>query len=70
MIDDDLNLNNLEEDKTSMNRGVELLLRNKNKKGEEPAKTFQVKLGKIISFLNREIDIFFNFHIDFRKPNS
>ena len=38
---------NLNKDKPEMNRGVELLLRNRRRKPERP-KTFQVKFGKLI----------------------
>ena len=72
MIDDeslDLNKTEEEEFKPSINKGVELLLRNKKRGGESP-KTFQVKFGKLISFLNREVDIFFNFYLDFKKSKS
>ena len=55
-------LNNHE---THINRGVELLLRNRRKK--EPPKTFQVKFGKMVSFLRREIVLHFNFYLDIRK---
>ena len=68
MIDE---LNNDEKEfKPSINKGVELLLRNKKRAGEERPKTFQVKFGKLISFLNREVDIFFNFYLDFKKSKS
>ena len=49
-----------------INRGVELLLRNRRKKPEAP-KTFQVKFGNLFSFLNREIVFHFNFYLDIRK---
>ena len=39
-----------------INRGVELLLRNRRKKPEAP-KTFQVKFGNLFSFFNREITL-------------
>ena len=39
---------------TEINRGVELLLRNRRRKTERP-KTFQVKFGKLVSLWNREI---------------
>ena len=42
-----------------INRGVELLLRNRRKKPDKP-KTFQVKFGKLISLWNREIVFHFN----------
>ena len=49
-----------------INRGVELLLRNRRKKPDKP-KTFQVKFGNLFSFLNREIVFHFNFYLDIRK---
>jgi len=49
-----------------INRGVELLLRNRRKKPERP-KTFQVKFGKLISLWNREIVFHFNVYLDIRK---
>ena len=57
---------NLNKDKPEMNRGVELLLRNRRRKPERP-KTFQVKFGKLIAFWNREIIFHFNFYLDIRK---
>ena len=56
----------LNKDKPEMNRGVELLLRNRRRKPERP-KTFQVKFGKLIALWNREIVFHFNFYLDFRK---
>ena len=56
----------LNKDTTEINRGVELLLRNRRKKPERP-KTFQVKFGKLISLLNREIVFHVNFYLDIRK---
>ena len=49
-----------------INRGVELLLRNRRRKPEAP-KTFQVKFGNLFSFLNREIVFHFNFYLDIIK---
>ena len=57
---------NLNKSKPEMNRGVELLLRNRRRKPERP-KTFQVKFGKLISFWNREIVFHINFYLDIRK---
>jgi len=48
-----------------MNRGFELLLR--NKKRREPPKTFQLKFGKMVSFFSREIHFFLDIHLDIRK---
>ena len=56
----------LNNDKPELNRGVELLLRNRRKK-PEPPKTFQVKFGKLIALWNREIIFQFNFYLDIRK---
>ena len=56
----------LNNDKPELNRGVELLLRNRRKK-PDPTKTFQVKLGKLIALWNREIIFHFNFYLDIRK---
>ena len=55
----------LNNDKPHINRGVELLLRNRRK--VEKPKTFQVKFGNLISLWNREIVFHFNFYLDIRK---
>jgi hypothetical protein len=49
-----------------INRGVELLLRNRRRRSEKP-KTFQVKFGKMISLFRREFHFFIDFHFDIRK---
>ena len=49
-----------------INRGVELLLRNRRRKPEAP-KTFQVKFGHLFSFFDREIVFHLNFYLDIRK---
>ena len=56
-------LNNSEPE---INRGVELLLRKRRRKSEEP-KTFQMRFGKMISLFRREIHMHFEFHLDVRK---
>ena len=56
----------LNKDKPEMNRGVELLLRNRRRK-PAPPKTFQVKFGNMIAFFKREIVFHFNFYLDIRK---
>ena len=53
----------LNNDKPEINRGVEVLLRNRRKK-PDPPKTFQVKFGKLIALWNREIIFHFNFYLD------
>ena len=49
-----------------INRGVELLLRNRRRK-PEPPKTFQVKFGKMVGLFRREIVFHLNFYLDIRK---
>ena len=56
---------NLNKDKPEMNRGVELLLRNRRR--IQRPKTFQVKFGKLIALWNREIVFHVNFYLDIRK---
>ena len=57
----------LNKDKSpEINRGVELLLRNRRKRPEKP-KTFQVKFGNMIAFFKREFVFHFNFYLDIRK---
>ena len=56
---------NLNKDKPEINRGVELLLRNRRR--TEKPKTFQVKFGKLIALWNREIVFHFNVYLDIRK---
>ena len=56
----------LNRDKPEINRGVELLLRNRRRRTPKP-KTFQVKFGNMLSFFRREIHFYFEFHLDIRK---
>ena len=60
--DEEKFLNNPE---PTLNKGVELLLRRRNK--PDPLKTFQVKFGNLIALWNREIVFHLNFYIDIRK---
>lgn len=57
------NLNNSEPE---INRGVELLLRNRRKRESQP-KTFQLKFGKMISLFQREFHFFIEFYFDTKK---
>ena len=66
MTEDQAEERNLNKETTDINRGVELLLRNRRKKPEKP-KTFQVKFGNMIAFFKREIVFHFNFYLDIRK---
>ncbi len=56
----------LNKSEPQINRGVELLLRNRRRKSLQP-KTFQVKFGKMISFFRREFHFFIEFHFDVKK---
>ena len=56
----------LNNNEPQINRGVELLLRNRRRRSEKP-KTFQVKFGKMISLFHREFHFFIDFHFDIRK---
>jgi hypothetical protein len=60
-------LNN-DESPLKMNRGFELLLRNKNRR-EQP-KTFQVKFGKMVSLCKREFHFFLDISFDTRKTED
>jgi len=66
MIDDQeerkSKLNNSEPE---INRGVELLLRNRRKSFKP--KIFQVQFGKMISLFQREFHFFIEFHFDVKK---
>ena len=67
MIEDlDDERSKLNKSEPQINRGVELLLRNRRRKSERP-KTFQVKFGKMISLFRREFHFFIEFHFDIRK---
>ena len=48
-----------------LNRGVELLLRNRRR--AEPPKTFQVRFGNMVSLFKRDFVFHFNFYLDIRK---
>lgn len=49
-----------------INRGVELILRRKPLK----KKTFSYCFEKVVSLLNKEVTIYFNFSFDIRKQSS
>ena len=49
-----------------INRGVELLLRNRRRTPPKP-KTFQIKFGNLISLFNREVVFHFDFYLDIKK---
>lgn len=74
MIDDndpDLLLNKEEEEKIQINRGFELLLRNKKRRrDQETPKSFRVTFEKVISLFHREIHFRFDTFLDIRKSKS
>ena len=51
---------------SQINRGIELLLRNRKRRSEDP-KTFQVKFGKMISLFRREFHLYIDFNFDIKK---
>ena len=57
---------NLNKSDPHINRGVELLLRNRRRK-PDPPKTFQVKFGNMVALFRREIVFHLNFYLDIRK---
>jgi len=72
MLNNTVMIENLDDEKNPLNkpdphlnRGVELLLRNRRR--AEPPKTFQIKFGNMITFLKRDIVFHFNFYLDIRK---
>ena len=57
---------NLNKETPDINRGVELMLRNRRRK-PDPPKTFQIKFGNMVSLFRREIEFHLNFYLDIRK---
>lgn len=53
----------LNKSEPQINRGIELLLRNKRRR----SKTFQVKFGKMFSLFSREFHFMIEFHFDVVK---
>ena len=60
-------LNN-EDDSLQINKGVELMLRNRTK--EDPPKTFQIKFGQMVSFFKRELHLSFDIMFDIKKKEE
>lgn len=58
----------LNRSESRINRGFELMLRkyNRRDKSSEP-KTFQVRFGKMLSLLKREIHFGFEFYFEIKK---
>lgn len=58
---------NLNKEEPHINRGFELMLRQNSRREILKPKTFQFRFEKILSLLNREIKINFDFMIDIKK---
>ena len=66
-LDDEASILNKSE--PHINRGVELLLRNRRAKPEQP-KTFQIKFGQMVSFFRREFHLSFDMSFDIKKKEE
>ena len=66
MTSDQADERKLNKTEPQINRGFELMLRNR-RSNPEPPKTFQLKFGKMVSLFRREIVLHLNFYIDIRK---
>ena len=53
--------------KLEINKGVELMLRNKKKLVRREPKSFQFKFGQMVSLFKREFHIYLEFSLDIRK---
>ena len=53
--------------KLEINRGVELMLRNKKVKKRREPKSFQFIFGQMVSFFKREIHIYIEFSLDIKR---
>lgn len=59
--------NDLNKKEPHINRGFELMLRQHSRREIVNPKTFFISFGKMISLLNREIHIYFDFGLDIKK---
>ena len=53
--------------KLEINRGVELMLRNKKVKKRREPKSFQFIFGQMVSFFKREIHIYIELSLDIKR---
>jgi hypothetical protein len=53
--------------KLEINRGVELMLRNKKVKKRREPKSFQFIFGQMVSFFKREIHIYVELSLDIKR---
>ena len=61
-------LNKTESEPLEINKGFELMLRHRNRRGNQRRpKTFHIMFGKVVSLWKREIRLHFEFSIDIKK---
>ena len=61
-------LNKTKSEPLEINKGFELMLRHRNRRGNQRRpKTFQIMFGKVVSLWKREIRLHFEFSIDIKK---
>ena len=61
-------LNKTESEPLEINKGFELMLRHRNRRGNQRRpKTFHIMFGKVVSLWKREIRLQFEFSIDIKK---
>ena len=61
-------LNKTKSEPLEINKGFELMLRHRNRRGNQRRpKTFHIMFGKVLSLFKREIRLHFEFRIDIKK---
>ena len=61
-------LNKIKKEPLEINKGFELMLRHRNRRGNQRRpKTFHIMFGKVLSLFKREIRLHFEFSIDIKK---
>ena len=61
-------LNKTKKEPVEINKGFELMLRHRNRRGNQrKPKTFQIMFGKVVSLWKREIRLQFEFSIEIKK---
>ena len=61
-------LNKTKKEPVEINMGFELMLRHRNRRGNQrKPKTFHIMFGKVLSLFKREIRLHFEFSIDIKK---
>ena len=61
-------LNKIKKEPLEINKGFELMLRHRNRRGNQrKPKTFHIMFGKVLSLFKREIRLHFEFSIDIKK---